>query len=76
MHLTEYRKKKKQTQAEFGALLSPPASQGLISQWERGETRITLNYAVQIDRVTKRQVSCEDCDSMFHGKATTVAISD
>lgn len=68
MHLSDYRKKKGQTQAEFGGLLSPPASQGLVSQWECGETRITLDYAVQIDRITKRQVSCTDCNAMFKSK--------
>jgi DNA-binding transcriptional regulator YdaS (Cro superfamily) len=68
MHLTEYRKKQSQSQAEFGALLTPLASQSLVSQWERGETRITLDYAVQIDRVTGHEVSCEDCNSMFHSK--------
>jgi transcriptional regulator with XRE-family HTH domain len=73
MHLTEYRKKKKQTQAEFGALLNPPASQSLISQWERGEVRITLDSAVQIDRVTEHEVSCEDCNAMYRGKDTAAA---
>lgn len=68
MHLTEYRKNKKQTQAEFGARLTPPASQSLISQWERGEVRITLDYAVQIDRVTEHEVSCEDCKDMYRDK--------
>lgn len=68
MHLTDYRKKKKLTQAAFGSRLSPVASQALVSQWERGETRITLDYAIQIDRATKHQVSCADCNAMFHGK--------
>lgn len=68
MHLTEYRKNKKQSQAEFGALLNPTASQALVSHWERGVTRITLDYAVQIDHVTEHQVSCEDCNSMYAGK--------
>jgi DNA-binding transcriptional regulator YdaS (Cro superfamily) len=81
MNLTDFRKKKSLTQANFGALLSPPASQALVSQWERGETRITLSYAVQIDRVTKHQVSCADCDGMFHSKEladkpSTVSLAD
>jgi len=71
MHLTEYRKNKKQSQAEFGALLNPPASQGLVSQWERGVTRITLDYAVQIDHVTEHQVSCEDCNGMYTAANST-----
>lgn len=73
MDLTQYRKNKKVSQAAFGALLTPPASQGLVSQWERGETRITLDYAVQIDHVTSHEVSCEDCKAMYHGKDTTAA---
>lgn len=68
MNLTEYRKNKKLTQTEFGSLLTPTASQALVSQWERGETRITLDYAVQIDRITEHEVSCEDCNSMYSGK--------
>lgn len=68
MHLTEYRKKAGQSQAEFGSLLTPPASQALMSQWERGVTRITLDYAVQIDRKTEHAVTPEDCNAMYGAK--------
>jgi DNA-binding transcriptional regulator YdaS (Cro superfamily) len=73
MHLAEHRKKTGQSQADFGVRLVPPASQALISQWERGTTRITLDYAVQIDHVTEHEVSCEDCNAMYRGKDAAAA---
>lgn len=65
MHLADFRKETKHSQEAFGALLSPPASQALVSQWERGITRITLDYAVQIERVSEHQVTAEDCHNMY-----------
>lgn len=65
MHLEKYRKKSGLSQGEFGLSLNPPASQGLVSQWERGETRVTLDYALQIEKVTGRQVTPRDCADMY-----------
>lgn len=65
MHLDEHLKEVGQSQAEFGAQLQPPASQGLVSQWVRGITRVTLSYALQIDRVTGGRVTPHDCADMF-----------
>jgi transcriptional regulator with XRE-family HTH domain len=72
MTLTEYRKKKKLSQAAFGALLEPPASQALVSQWECGDTRVTLDYAVQIKGITKGAVKPEDCNAMYRDKEATL----
>lgn len=65
MHLEEHLKETKQSQGDFGRRLTPPASQGLVSQWVRGITRITLDYALQIDRETSGSVSPQDCADMF-----------
>lgn len=65
MHLDTHLKETGQSQAAFGARLNPPASQGLMSQWIRGVTRITLHYALQIDRETGGAVSPQDCADMY-----------
>lgn len=66
MHLENYLKESGKSQGTFGAKLSPPASQGLVSQWVRGVTRITLDYALQIDRETGGAVTPQDCATMFN----------
>ena len=65
MQLHSYLKQAGLSQGEFGQKLSPVASQGLVSQWFRGKTRITLDYALQIDQATNGQVSPKDCSEMF-----------
>jgi len=65
MHLDEYLKEASQSQKEFGDQLHPPASQGLVSQWIRGITRITLDYALQIERSTAGRVTPQDCADMY-----------
>lgn len=65
MHLDEYLKEVSQSQSEFGSQLTPTASQGLVSQWVRGITRVTLDYALQIERVTGGRVTPQDCADMF-----------
>lgn len=65
MHLDEYRKEKKLSQKQFGLLLAPPASPSLVSQWECAITRITLDYSLEIFRVTDGLVTGADCSAMF-----------
>lgn len=65
MQLHSYLKKTGQSQGEFGQRLIPVASQGLVSQWIRGKTRITLDYALQIESVTGSEVTPKDCAEMF-----------
>lgn len=65
MHLEKFLKESTQSQGVFGAKLAPPASQGLVSQWVRGVTRITLDYALQIERETGGLVTPQDCADMF-----------
>jgi len=65
MHLDEHLKNTGQRQSDFGASLHPPATQALVSQWVRGVTRVTLAYALQIERVTQGQVTPQDCADMY-----------
>ncbi len=70
MHLDKYLNDAGQSQAEFGSQLVPPASQGLVSQWVRGITRVTLDYALQIERTTGGAVTPQDCADMYKGVPT------
>lgn len=64
MHLGDFLKREGKSQADFGTSLNPPVSQALISQWLRGVTRITLSYALDIERMTRGQVTPQDCADM------------
>lgn len=60
MDIPTYRKDKGLSQAAFAALLTAtgtPATQGLVSQWEKGTTAIKAERAIQIDLVTEGAVS-------------------
>lgn len=65
MHLDPYLKKVGLSQTEFGLKLAPPVTQGQISQWILGKTRVTLNYALQIDDFSSGAVSPKDCAEMY-----------
>jgi DNA-binding transcriptional regulator YdaS (Cro superfamily) len=60
MDIPTYRKDKGLSQAAFAALLTAtgtPATQGLVSQWEKGTTAIKAERAIQIDLATEGAVS-------------------
>lgn len=60
MDIPTYRKEKALSQAAFAALLTEtgtPATQGLVSQWEKGTTAIKAERAIQIDLATGGAVS-------------------
>ncbi|WP_141057462.1 YdaS family helix-turn-helix protein [Stenotrophomonas rhizophila] len=60
MDIPTYRKEKGLSQAAFAALLTAsgtPATQGLVSQWEKGTTSIKAERAIQIDLATEGAVS-------------------
>lgn len=60
MDIPSYRKEKGLSQAAFAALLTEtgtPATQGLVSQWEKGTTAIRAERAIQIDLATSGAVS-------------------
>lgn len=73
MHLEEHLKQSSQSQGEFGQTLVPPASQALVSQWVRGVTRVTLDYALQIESVTGGSVSPQDCADMYRPRVPAAA---
>jgi DNA-binding transcriptional regulator YdaS (Cro superfamily) len=68
MRLDEYMREHKLTQAALGALLSPPISQAQVSQWFRGLTRVTLDQALQIERITGGLVTPSDCAALHASK--------
>jgi len=60
MDIPTYRKEMGLSQAAFAALLTAtgtPATQGLVSQWEKGTTAIKAERAIQIDLATRGAVS-------------------
>lgn len=73
MHLSEHLKNTGQSQGGFGQTLSPPVTQGLVGQWLRGVTRITLHYALEIERATEGAVTPQDCSAMFIDPASRAA---
>lgn len=63
MDILTYRKEKGLSQAAFAALLTEmgtPATQGLVSQWEKGTTAIRAERAVQIEQATGGALSRYD----------------
>lgn len=44
--------------------LVPPVSQGQLSQWIKGKTRVTLSYALQINELSNGLVTPKDCAAM------------
>jgi len=69
MDLNGYLKEKGVTQAAFAAMFEPPVTQGLVSQWLRGETRMTLDQALQAARITAGAVGPQDCAALYGVKA-------
>ncbi|WP_336817261.1 helix-turn-helix transcriptional regulator [Burkholderia gladioli] len=61
MRLDAYMREQKLTQAALGSMLNPPVSQSQVSQWFRGRTSITLDQALQIQLITKGEVTPADC---------------
>lgn len=56
------------TQKEFAGRLG--CSQGLVSQWITGETKMTNAWALKIERATKREVNRQDLlPELFRGMA-------
>lgn len=76
MRLDKYLQDTGISQSDFGKKLSPAVSQGLVSQWVRGSTRITLKQSLQIKRITKNKVTPEDCAEMYVGPAKRFATSE
>lgn len=73
MRIDEYRAKHGLSQEGFGDKLTPKAGQALVSQWELGTTRITLDRAMNIEAVTKKAVTIRDCAAMYGAKKAEAA---
>jgi len=56
--LEDYRKKNGITQRQFAERLE--CSQSLVSMWINGDVEMSGEWAVEIERVTKRQVLRQD----------------
>jgi DNA-binding transcriptional regulator YdaS (Cro superfamily) len=74
MHLADFLKERRLSQDEFAQKLG--VSQGLVSQWVRGVTRITLKQSLQIKRITRNKVTPEDCVDMYVGPPKRFAASE
>ncbi|MCP3709754.1 helix-turn-helix domain-containing protein [Paraburkholderia sp. CNPSo 3274] len=73
MRLDEYLTAKKMSQGVFGALLNPPVSQTLVSQWNRGVTRVMLEQAIQIEVLTEGLVTPRELAEMFKPRESAEA---
>ncbi|KAE8757338.1 helix-turn-helix domain-containing protein [Paraburkholderia madseniana] len=71
MRLDDYLKEKKLSQAALGALLDPPVTQSLVSQWIRGTARVMLEQAVQIEMLTAGAVRPADLADMHKSRTPT-----
>ncbi|MNM28142.1 helix-turn-helix protein [compost metagenome] len=62
MDIATYRKEKGLSQQAFAELLTAsgsPATQGLVSQWEKGAT-ISADRAIEIEKATDGEISRSD----------------
>ena len=58
MNLNEYLSQEKITQAQLGEMLG--VSQGAVGQWTLPGRRIPAEHCPSIERISKRQVTCEE----------------
>lgn len=65
MNPAEYVAEKNLSQQDFAACFDPPVSQGLVSQWFRGVTRMTLQQAIQASRFSEGAITVEECAELF-----------
>ncbi|MGR6078514.1 helix-turn-helix domain-containing protein [Achromobacter sp. CSND-B12] len=72
MRLDQYLRAAKMTQSAFGEKLDPPVTQGTVSHWCQGRTRVSLAYSIQIERLTQGKVSPSDCAQMFEAECQRV----
>lgn len=64
------------SQAEFAKQMTDsgfPATQGVVSMWERGEVSITAERCAQIERVTGGEISRRDLRPDLFGDLLTPA---
>ncbi|MEX3690792.1 hypothetical protein AB3X91_11895 [Paraburkholderia sp. BR14263] len=68
MRLEDFMRKRGLTQTQLGALLEPPVTQGLVSQWIQGKVRVMLDQALQIDHLSGGLVTPRECAEMYDAK--------
>jgi transcriptional regulator with XRE-family HTH domain len=79
MNISEYRASRGISQAEFAKQMTDsgfPATQGVVSMWERGEVSITAERCAQIERVTGGEISRRDLRPDLFGDLPPVAAND
>lgn len=63
MDIPAYRKDRGLTQADVATLLTEagyPATQSLVSQWEKGDVTLTPERVIQIEQVTEGAIQRSD----------------
>jgi DNA-binding transcriptional regulator YdaS (Cro superfamily) len=60
MKLERYLEKRELSQAAFAELFSPKVTQGAVSHWITGTARVEAERALEIERITKGEVSRHD----------------
>lgn len=70
---SEYAASQGLSQKQFGQLFNPPVSQGLVSQWFRGVTKMTLDQALQAVTFSAGMITAEECASLFHHQEAAIA---
>lgn len=75
MDLRTFLADKQLSQAAFGALLNPPVTQSLVSQWIRGEVCVTLHYALQITALSKGKVTPAELDELVKARSKSAVDS-
>lgn len=72
MNLSDYRTANGISQARFAELLTAagsPATQALISQWEKGSTKVTAERVAKIEEATAGAVTRHDLRPDIFGPA-------
>jgi hypothetical protein len=69
MQLAMWMDKNGVTQRRLGEMFDPPVSQGLVWQWLKGQSRMSLEHALYLqDHITKGKVTVRDCAALYVDK--------
>lgn len=75
MDLKTYLKASKKTQTQFATELRPPVTQGVVSQWILGKTRISAERCRDIERATGGRVIVHELRPDIFGRAKSRAVA-
>lgn len=76
MTLNEWMKEHGVSQAALGAMLSPPVLQNHVSKWLLGSVRVTLEQALQIQRITNGVITPADCADLHNLSVFSKRVED